>query len=92
MIDARLKFASGSRTAIGARVSVTANGVKMIEDVNPVRGYLSQGDARLHFGLAGAQQADVEIRWPDGVIEKYAGVKANQILKLEHAATARRAQ
>jgi len=90
MVDARLKFPTGSRTAIGARVTVTANGLRMIDDVNPVRGYLSQGDPRLHFGLGGAQQADVEIRWPDGVIERFAGVKANQILKLEHPATARR--
>jgi len=92
MVDARLKFPTGSRTAIGARVTVTANGIRMIDDVNPVRGYLSQGDPRLHFGLAGAQQADVEIRWPDGVTERLAGVKANQVLKLEHPATARRGQ
>ena len=86
MVDARLKFPTGTRTAIGARVTVTAAGIRMIDDVNPVRGYLSQSDPRLHFGLAGAQTADVEIRWPDGVVERHAGVKANQILKLEHEA------
>ncbi len=90
MVDARLKFSTGSRTAIGARVTVTAAGLKMIDDVNPVRGYLSQGDARLHFGLAGAKEADtVEIRWPDGQVERLEHVKANQILKLEHAAVAK---
>jgi hypothetical protein len=92
MVDARLKFPTGTRTAIGARVTVTAGGMRMIDDVNPVRGYLSQGDPRLHFGLAGAQQADVEIRWPDGKVEKFPGVKANRFLKLEHAAVARKAQ
>lgn len=92
MVDARLKFPTGTRTAIGARVTVTAGGMRMIDDVNPVRGYLSQGDARLHFGLAGAQQADVEVRWPDGKVEKFSGVKANQILKLEHTAVARKVQ
>lgn len=92
MVDARLKFSTGTRTAIGARVTVTAGGMRLIDDVNPVRGYLSQGDPRLHFGLAGAQQADVEVRWPDGKEEKFSGVKANQILKLEHPAVARKAQ
>lgn len=84
MVDARLKFAKGSRTAIGARITVSANGMKQIDDVNPVRGYLGQGDPRLHFGLAGAAQADIEIRWPDGAVEKRTGVKANQVLRLEH--------
>lgn len=92
MVDARLKFSTGTRTAIGARVTVRAGGMRLIDDVNPVRGYLSQGDPRLHFGLAGAQQADVEVRWPDGKEEKFSGVKANQILKLEHPAVARKAQ
>jgi hypothetical protein len=90
MVDARLEFASGSRTAIGARVTVTANGVRMVEDVNPVRGYLGQNDPRLHFGLAGAQTCDVEIRWPDGVVEKFPNVKANQVLTLRHKAEGRR--
>ncbi|MBI5280556.1 MAG: CRTAC1 family protein [Candidatus Solibacter usitatus] len=91
MVDARLRFASGARTAIGARVTVSAGGMKMLDDVNPVRGYLGQGDARLHFGLAGAEKADVvEIRWPDGKVDRLENVKANQILKLEHAATAGR--
>jgi hypothetical protein len=89
MVDAQLKFPTGSRTAIGARVTVMNNGMKMIDDVNPVRGYLSQGDHRLHFGLGKSAQADsVEIRWPDGVVETMKNVKANQFLKLTHEAKA----
>lgn len=90
MVDARLDFPSGSRTAVGARVTVTANGLRMVEDVNPVRGYLGQNDPRLHFGLGGAQACDVEIRWPGGVIEKFSNVKANQVLTLRHKAEVRR--
>jgi len=87
-IEPRLKLAGGgTRAAIGARVVVTAGGLRQIDDVMPVRGYLSQGDERLHFGLGSAAVADsVEIRWPGGVIQKLENVKANQFLRLEHDA------
>jgi len=88
-VEAKLKFPTGTRDAIGARVTVTAAGVRQIEDLVPMRGYLSQGDHRLYFGLAQAEYADrVEIRWPDGAIEKHEKVKANQLLKLEREAKA----
>jgi hypothetical protein len=60
-----------------------------VEDVVPVRGYLSQGDSRIHFGLGSAEKADsIEIRWPDGRTEKMENVKANQFLKLTHSGSA----
>ncbi len=86
-VDAKLKFPTGSREAIGARVTVTTGSLKQIEDLVPMRGYMSQGDPRIHFGLGKAEFADsVEIRWPDGVMEKMEHVKANQFLKLTHDA------
>jgi len=84
-VDARLKFPTGSRLAIGARVKITAGELTQMDDVQPVRGYLSQGDPRLHFGLGDAGVVDtVEIRWPDGSVERRKHVKANQVLKLVH--------
>ena len=89
-VEANLKFPTGTRAAIGARVTVTSGALRQIDDVNPVRGYLSQGDPRLHFGLGQAAYADlVEVRWPDGALEKFAKVKANQFLKLVHEAKAK---
>ena len=88
-VDAKLRFPNGQRDAIGARVTVTTGALKQIEDLMPTRGYLSQGDPRLHFGLGKAAYADlVEIRWPDGAVEKYEKVKANQFLRLVHEAKA----
>jgi len=83
-VDARLKFPTGGRTAVGSRVTVTSGTLTRIDDVQPGRGYLSQGDPRLHFGLSGEKEATVEIRWPDGTTEKREKVPANQILTLEH--------
>ncbi|MCW5966152.1 MAG: CRTAC1 family protein, partial [Bryobacterales bacterium] len=91
LVDARLAFPSGQRTAIGARVTVRTNSLVQVDDVNPVRGYLSQNDPRLHFGLGDSSVATVEVRWPDGTVERHEGVNANQILKLVHLAeTAKR--
>jgi len=84
-VEARLKFPSGTRDAIGARVAVTTGGLRQIEDLMPTRGYLGQADPRLHFGIGKASVVDlVEIRWPDGVVEKFHDVAANQTLKLIH--------
>lgn len=87
-VEPLLRFPSGPRLAIGARVTVTAGSRKQIEDVNPVRGFLSQGDGRLHFGLADVESADVEIRWPDGGLENHPKVRANQFVKYVHEAKA----
>ncbi len=85
MLDLRLQLPNGkTRTAIGARATVRAGGLTQVDDVNPVRGYLGQGDPRLHFGLAGAASADVEIRWPDGNVETHKGVRANQMVTFVH--------
>jgi hypothetical protein len=89
-VEPVLKFASGERLAAGARVTVKTGSQTQIEDVMPVRGYLSQGDGRLHFGLGQAESADVEIRWPDGQVEKFAGVKANQFVRYVHPGVVRR--
>ena len=71
----------GVSTAIGARVSVTTGSLCRIQEVNPVTGYLSQSDSRVHFGLGTANRADrVEIRWPDGRKSQLENVDANQIL------------
>jgi len=82
-VDARLEFPGGARTAIGARVTVTAGELKQMADLVPMSGYLSQHDHRLHFGLGKAGRIDsVVIRWPDGETERREDVSPNQVLKL----------
>ncbi len=77
-----VRRAGGKAPAIGARVTVVAGGMTMIDDVSPVRGYLAQNDPRIHFGLGRAEKAErVEVRWPDGRTKTLLDVAANQILK-----------
>ena len=86
-VEPLLKFPAGTRLATGARVTVTSGALKQVDDVNPVRGYLLQGDGRAHYGLGKGEYADVEIRWPDGAVEKFPHVKADQLVRYTRDAT-----
>ena len=78
-----VRLPGGKCHALGARVTVTSGQLVQVQDAIPVRGYLSQGDPRCHFGLGSASQAEtVEIRWPDRTTTILKDVPANQVLKV----------
>jgi len=69
-----------NRAAIGARVTVRAGSLVQFDEVRGGSGYLSQNDLRLHFGLGSAATLDsVEVRWPSGLVEKFAQLSADAI-------------
>lgn len=60
-----------NRSAIGARVTVTANGVTQTQEVAGGFGhYGAQNDRILHFGLGAACRATVLIRWPNAQLSE----------------------
>jgi enediyne biosynthesis protein E4 len=65
----QLKLTGGPNTnkaAIGARVTVKAGDISMMQEVGGGHGhYGMQDDLTLHFALADACEAEVTIRWPD---------------------------
>jgi hypothetical protein len=76
-----LKLPGGKTDAIGARVTVTAGTRRQMQDVVAVKGYLSQADPRVHFGLGRAAVVDsVEIRWPDSSRQRLENVPVDQVL------------
>ena len=79
----KLVGTKSNRTAIGAKVFVTAAGRLQRQEVISQSSFYSQNDLRLHFGLGAASSADFEIQWPSGLQEKYANIKSNQILTLQ---------
>jgi hypothetical protein len=82
-ISLEARLAGGKREAVGARVTVATGELRQIQDLVPVRGYLSQVDSRLHFGLGSATQVDsISIRWPDGQTQRLEGVAVNQFLRV----------
>ena len=72
-----------NRSAIGARVVVTADGHKQTDEVRSGGSYLSQNDLRLHFGLGEATRADsIEVRWPSGQHTVLKDVAADRIVTI----------
>ena len=79
----RLLGAGGSlsnRNGIGARVEVVAGDLVQVDEVRSGSSYLSQDDLRLFFGLGAEERADVEIRWPSGIVQRLEAIEADQIL------------
>jgi enediyne biosynthesis protein E4 len=52
---------------------------KQMDEVRSGGSYISQNDLRVHFGLAQAETADIEIRWPSGQVDKLPSLRANRI-------------
>jgi hypothetical protein len=62
---------NSSREAIGAKVFLTAGGVRQRADVFSGASYASSSDPRLHFGLGPVTKVDkLEILWPGGLREE----------------------
>ena len=79
-----LNGTESNRSAIGARVTVTAEGRKRIDEVMSGGSYYSQNSFTLHFGLGAAKEADeVEVRWPSGIVQKTGKVTADQTLRIK---------
>ncbi len=79
-----LKGTKSNRDGIGAVVSITAGETTQVAQKKSTTGYLSQGDPRMHFGLAQANAIDrIEIKWPSGKIQELTDIEPNQLLTVE---------
>jgi hypothetical protein len=78
----KLVGTTSNRSAIGARVrSVSTNGTQ-VEEVRGGGSYASQNDLRVHFGLGAATRTDLQVRWPNGLEERFPAVAADRIVTL----------
>ncbi len=68
-----------NRSAIGARVYCITGKHRQMDEVRSGGSYISQNDLRVHFGLASAGAADLEVHWPAGGVDKLPGLAANRI-------------
>ena len=73
-----------NRDGIGARVRVVAGDLSQTDEVRSGGSYLSNNDARLHFGLEKRTKIDlIEIRWPSGAVDRVTDVGVNRILTIK---------
>jgi enediyne biosynthesis protein E4 len=83
-LSVKLVGTRSNRSAIGARVRCTAGGVTQVGEVRGGGSYISQNDLRVHFGLGAAAAVErLEVRWPSGHEEAWAGVAADRILTVK---------
>jgi hypothetical protein len=74
----------GPASAIGARVSIKAGGLKQVAINQWGTGYLSYNDPRIHFGLGKTEVVQrLEILWPDGNVQVLEQVAADRYLTIK---------
>jgi hypothetical protein len=82
-IAVRLIGEKSNRSAIGARLVMTAGTQRQLREVQSGSSYLGQNDLRAHFGLGEALRADrLEIRWPSGARETIDNLPANVVFTI----------
>jgi enediyne biosynthesis protein E4 len=78
----RLKLVGNksNRDAIGAWVKVHVEGRTLAQQVMPTKGYLSQSELPLTFGIGKATRVDrVEVTWPGGTTQKVSALKIDSL-------------
>jgi hypothetical protein len=87
---------AGNRFAIGARVTISAGGMKQMREVRSGGSFLSQNDLRMYFGLGDyAGPVDVDIRMPGGRRWEWSQLPSDRLHALtlsDRAAIPRRAR
>ncbi len=82
-----LEGVRSNRDGVGARVVVEAVGRRQSAHRFGGGSYQSASDPRLHFGLGDATRVDqVEVRWPSGRVDRYAGLSADRAYRLREGA------
>jgi hypothetical protein len=82
-LKVRLIGTQSNRSAIGSRVVVHYGGKVQAQSVTAQSSFYSVNDRRLHFGLGAVTQADIQIDWTNGKIEKLSAIKANQLVVVQ---------
>ena len=82
-LTVRLEGTFSNRSAVGARVQVTSGGLTLTKEVYAGSSAFSMDSKWLTFGLGGRAVVDeIRVRWPRGLVERFAGVRVNQSITL----------
>ncbi len=76
-----------NRSAVGARVTIEAEGKKQMQEVASGGSYFSQSSMTLYFGLGKVGKLDkLEVKWPSGAVQRWSGVVGGRTLKIVEGA------
>jgi hypothetical protein len=79
-VRVKLQGTKSNRDGIGAWVHLHVDGRTLAQQVMPTKGYLSQSELTLTFGLGKATRVDgLEIRWPGSSVQKVPSVKVDAL-------------
>jgi hypothetical protein len=82
-----LEGRKSNRSAIGATVTIEAGGRRQTLPVLSQSSFLSQNDARLHFGLDSADRVEkIRVAWPAGLAEEFGSVASGHLYVLVEGA------
>jgi hypothetical protein len=82
-LKVKLVGTKSNRSAIGARVLIRYGRKMQLQEVLSQSSFYSTNDSRLHFGLGPEKIADVEVRWPSALREKFKAVGADQLIVIK---------
>lgn len=78
-LQIELEGTASNRDAVGARITVEAGELSLIEEVHAGSGYAAQNSLVQHFGLGEQNLLDrVTVYWPSGATEVFTGLSADQ--------------
>ncbi len=83
-LQVRLKGVHSNRDGVGARVTITAGELVLVDEVRAGRGYQGHSGTRLHFGLGDRDAVDqIAVRWPSGLRETFDATADGEVLLVE---------
>jgi hypothetical protein len=71
-----------NRSAIGSTVLAKYGGKVQAQAVLAQSSFYSVNDRRLHFGLGTSAYVDLEVRWTNGLVEKFTRVESNRLVTI----------
>jgi hypothetical protein len=81
-IETQLVGTRSNRAAIGSTVTVQTGAHRQSQPVLSQTSFLSASDLRLHFGLGDAAAAEITVRWPTGMLERFPAPAVDRVVRL----------
>ena len=81
-VSFRLRGQKSNRDAIGAAITVETGPSKQTKYLQAGTGFLAQNSKEVFFGVGDAPSLSAEVRWPSGLVQKFAGLPADHRVEL----------